>query len=84
MGNSLPAQGRCVMSVRLIRLLIGQDYKVGSMPPSGYLAKQEWAEAQHKGGLCQRQCIKCGKWLFPQQADNHICPDYEEREVGRG
>jgi len=48
-------------------------YKVGSMPPSGYIAWHEWAEAQIKGGLKQLQCAGCGLWLFQQEAKIHIC-----------
>lgn len=44
---------------------------VGSMPPSGYIAWHEWAEAQGKGGLKQSQCGECGLWFFPQEAINH-------------
>ena len=44
---------------------------VGSMPPDGYIAWHEWAEAQGRGGLKQSQCGECGLWLFPQEAINH-------------
>ena len=30
----------------------------------GYVAWQEWAELKTKRGHIQRQCKKCGKWLF--------------------
>lgn len=44
---------------------------VGSMPPDGYIAWHEWAEAQGKGGLKQSQCGECDLWFFPQEAINH-------------
>lgn len=44
---------------------------VGSLPPDGYIAKSEWAEAQIKGGLKQSQCPVCKLWFFPQEAINH-------------
>ncbi len=46
-------------------------YKVGSMPPRGYVAWHSWAEDQHKGGLRQKQCTRCGLWLFPQELAAH-------------
>jgi uncharacterized OB-fold protein len=46
-------------------------YEVGSLPPSGYIAWDEWASAQIKGGLKQSQCSECGLWFFPQEAINH-------------
>lgn len=46
-------------------------FEVGSMPPLGYLAWHEWADAQVKGGLKQSQCKECGLWYFPQESINH-------------
>ena len=54
-------------------------YKVGSMPPKGYLQWHEWAEIQGKGGLKQAICPKCLRWLFPQEVKTHGC----ERTGGR-
>jgi hypothetical protein len=46
---------------------VADDYKPGDMPPTGYIARQEWADVQMKAGLKQVPCNHCGKWLFPQQ-----------------
>ena len=46
------------------------DWKPGDLPPtdkSDYLGWHEWAEVQHKAGLRQRRCWKCGLWRFPQE-----------------
>lgn len=40
-------------------------------PPEGYVAWHEWAEAQYKAGLRQKQCTVCGRWLFPQEQAGH-------------
>lgn len=45
----------------------------GSQPPSGYIAKHDWADAQLLHGLKQTQCGGCGLWLFPQQVKEHEC-----------
>lgn len=42
-------------------------YKPGDQAPEGYLEWHEWAEVQHKSGLRQKKCGRCGKWCFPQQ-----------------
>jgi len=42
-------------------------YKPGDQAPEGYLAWHEWAEVQHKAGLRQKQCGRCGLWRYPQQ-----------------
>lgn len=64
-------------------------FEVGSQPPSGYVAWHEWAAAQGRGGLRQRQCRNCGRWRFPQEmaqvgvlgicADSTGCADYVKR-----
>lgn len=44
--------------------------KPGDMPPvekSDYLGWRAWAEVQHKAGLRQQQCGKCGRWFYPQE-----------------
>lgn len=48
-------------------------YEVGSMPPDGYIAWDNWAEAQVKGGLKQIQCEGCKLYLFPQEIELHKC-----------
>lgn len=48
-------------------LLTQEKYKPGGPPPSSYLAWHEWAEAQWKAGLRQKECGRCGKWKFPQE-----------------
>ena len=42
-------------------------HKPGDQPPQGYLAWHEWADVQHKAGLRQVECGRCGKWCYPQQ-----------------
>lgn len=53
------------MSVACI--LAQETYKPGDQAPEGYLEWHEWAEAQHKAGLRQKQCVKCGLWRYPQE-----------------
>jgi len=53
---------------------ISEEYEPGSQPPSGYMAKWEWAMAQMKAGLKQRKCRGCGKYLFPQERHTHTTP----------
>ena len=48
-------------------LTVGGDYKPGDQSPEGYLAWHEWAEVQHKAGLRQKECAKCGRWKYPQE-----------------
>ena len=43
------------------------EFKPGDQAPEGYLAWHEWAEVQHKAGLRQKQCGRCGLWRYPQQ-----------------
>jgi len=43
------------------------EYKPGDPPPTGYNDWHEWAAVQHKAGLRQQQCGKCGLWRFPQE-----------------
>ncbi|TVO55356.1 hypothetical protein [Denitromonas halophila] len=47
-------------------------YKPGDPAPDGYLAWHEWAEAQHKAGLRQKQCGRCGLWRYPQELSDAI------------
>lgn len=48
-------------------LTVAGNYKPGDMPPTGYLDWHEWAEVQHKAGLRQVECGRCGKWRYPQE-----------------
>ena len=43
------------------------EYKAGDQPPPGYLEWHEWAKTQHKAGLRQSRCPKCGKWRYSQE-----------------
>ncbi len=45
-----------------------------------YLAWHEWAAAQHKAWLRQRQCCRCGLWNYPQElnVDTGACKDCSE------
>ncbi len=43
------------------------EFKAGDPRPEGYNAFYEWAEVQHKAGLRQKRCGRCGKWNFPQE-----------------
>ena len=53
--------------MRVACLLVQDTYKPGDQAPQGYLAWEEWAEVQHKAGLKQVECGRCGKWRYPQQ-----------------
>ena len=54
-----------------LKFASSNKYEVGSAPPTGYVQWHEWAAAQHKGGLRQRQCRTCGLWKFPQEMAAH-------------
>lgn len=58
-----------MVDVRIGQFLVTMSpgFKVGDQAPEGYLDWHEWAEIQHKGGLRQVQCPKCGKWQYPQE-----------------
>lgn len=51
---------------RHVCIMVSPEFKVGDLPPDGYIARQEWAAIQYRGGLRQRKC-SCGKWRFPQE-----------------
>ena len=53
--------------LRVACILEQATYKPGDQAPEGYLAWHEWAEVQHKAGLRQKQCGRCGLWRYPQQ-----------------
>lgn len=56
------------MSTLHVACILEQDaYKPGDQAPEGYLAWHEWAEVQHKAGLRQRKCGRCGLYCYPQQ-----------------
>jgi hypothetical protein len=51
-------------------ILTHQDvWKPGDQPPEDhdYLGWREWDKVQHKAGLRQQQCGKCGLWKYPQE-----------------
>ena len=54
-----------------IHLSVTENYQAGDPAPSGYLAWHEWAAVQHRAGLRQRQCGRCGRWYYPQEAGEH-------------
>ena len=51
-------------------LTVAGNYTPGSQAPAGYLDWHEWAEVQHKAGLRQTECGRCGKWKYPQELSN--------------
>jgi len=59
-----------------IHILEQATYAPGDPAPQGYLAWHEWADTQHKAGLRQKECGRCGKWRYPQelsgQRDQHV------------
>ena len=69
----------------------GGPYKAGDPCPTGYIARQEWANAQHRAGLRQVRCGRCSRWKFPQQlsqAKGRVqtcleCEGVAVKEVGR-
>lgn len=44
----------------------------GDQAPDGYLAWHEWAEVQHRAGLRQAQCGRCGLWRYPQELSGQV------------
>jgi hypothetical protein len=56
-----------LLDLRVACILEQAVYKPGDQAPDGYLAWHEWAEVQHKAGLRQKQCGKCGLWRYPQE-----------------
>lgn len=52
---------------KLVCLTLSKGFKPGDPVPSGYLSWSEWARVQHRAGLRQRRCWKCGLWQFPQE-----------------
>lgn len=61
------------MSTLHVACILEQDtYKPGDQAPEGYLAWHEWAGVQHKAGLRQKQCGRCGLWRYPQELSEHM------------
>lgn len=56
-----------------VACILEQDtYKPGDHAPQGYLAWHEWAEVQHKAGLRQVECGRCGLWRYPQELSDQV------------
>lgn len=53
-------------------MCVQPDFQPGDQAPDGYSAWQEWAEVQHKAGLRQEACGRCGKWKYPQQLSDTV------------
>jgi hypothetical protein len=64
-------------------LTVGGDFKPGDMPPSGYLDWHEWAEVQHKAGLRQKECGRCGKWKYPQELSDVVAVAQPRDKTGQ-
>lgn len=59
----------------LVCLLAPPTFKPGDKPPSGrldtYLNWHEWADVQRRAGIRQSQCSACGRWITPQEREDH-------------
>lgn len=53
-------------------LCVQPEFKPGDQAPEGYLAWHEWAEVQHKAGLRQKECGRCGTWKYPQEMSDKV------------
>ena len=53
-------------------MCVQPTFKPGDQAPEGYLAWHEWAETQHKAGLRQKECGRCGKWKYPQELSDTV------------
>lgn len=71
-----------------LTLTLAGDYQPGDPRPTGGNYNQwcEWAKAQHKAGLKQRRCVRCGKWQYPQElteatriSDKPFCLECERK-----
>lgn len=60
------------MPIKVACILDAGTYKPGDPAPEGYLQWHEWAETQHKAGLQQKACGRCGLWKFPQELSGSI------------
>lgn len=59
-------------AMKVACILEQATYKPGDQAPEGYLEWHEWAEVQHKAGLRQKQCGRCGLWRYPQQLSAEV------------
>ena len=48
-------------------MCVQPDFKPGAHAPEGYLAWPERGDKQHKAGLRQKECGRCGMWKYPQE-----------------
>ena len=55
------------MQIDALHILEQATYAPGDQAPEGYLAWHEWADTQHKAGLRQKECGRCGLWRYPQE-----------------
>jgi hypothetical protein len=62
----------------IVCLIEQKEYKPGDLPPKGYLEWHEWADVQHKAGIKQFRCKRCGKWLTPQEEDGHMAQHFTD------
>lgn len=55
-------------------LSVSGTYKPGDPRPENgsYNDWLEWSETQHKAGLRQKQCGRCGKWNWPQELSDEV------------
>jgi hypothetical protein len=61
---------------------VRSEWPAGCAPPTGYLAWHSWAEAQTKHGLRQKQCARCGLWMFPQEKPAHMTCERATKKSG--
>lgn len=58
---------------------VSSNHKPGDREPANatYLDWHSWAEVQHKAGLRQVECGRCGLWRYPQDLSSTV----DEKEV---
>lgn len=66
-----------------MKMIVQQAYQPGDPPPEGYLAWHEWAHCQHKAGLRQEQCGRCGLWRYPQELSSQVDRYVAKRRNGQ-
>jgi hypothetical protein len=64
-------------------ILDSGTHKPGDPPPEGYLQWHAWAEVQHKAGLRQKACGRCGLFKFPQELSEKIIKHKSQTRTGR-
>lgn len=68
-------------------LTVTPDYKPGDQPPPdhAYTDWHSWADVQHKAGLRQVACGKCGRWKFPQELSEKVVVHtlYKDKKMTR-